>query len=89
MYRRFFLSHLMLEKLLKAHWIKDNEGNHPPKIHNLIKLSVNIKLKLPESDLEFLAVMNQFQLEGRYPDYIQGVYKNYRVLRSLLSNMVV
>lgn len=73
-----FWAHLMLEKLFKAHWVKDNEGNHPPKIHNLITLSVKIRLEISENDLEFLAVMNQFQLEGRYPDYIQGIYKNYK-----------
>jgi hypothetical protein len=54
------------------------ESNHPSKIHNVVKLTVQIKLELSENDLEFLAVMNQFQLEGRYPDYIQGVYKNYK-----------
>ena len=68
----------MLEKLLKAHWVKDNTDNHPPKIHNLISLASKITLKVPEKDLEFMAVMNQFQLEGRYPDYVQGVYKNYK-----------
>lgn len=30
-----FFSHLVLEKLCKAHWVKDNHGNTPPKIHNL------------------------------------------------------
>lgn len=72
----------MLEKILKAHWVKDNEGNHPPKIHNLLILASKIKLELKEKELEFLAVMNQFQLEGRYPDYIQGVYKNYKLTKT-------
>lgn len=73
-----FWSHLLLEKLIKAHWVKDNESNHPPKIHNLITVSTKTNLSLSGNDLEFLAVMNQFQLEGRYPDYIQGIYKNYK-----------
>jgi HEPN domain-containing protein len=30
-----FFAHLVLEKLCKAHWVKDNPENFPPKIHNL------------------------------------------------------
>jgi HEPN domain-containing protein len=73
-----FWAHLMLEKLFNAHWVKDNETNHPPKIHNLITLSGRTKLALSDDDLEFLVVMNQFQLEGRYPDYVQAIWKSYK-----------
>jgi HEPN domain-containing protein len=33
-----FFAHLVLEKLLKAHWVKDNDENTPPKTHNLIAI---------------------------------------------------
>ena len=33
-----FWAHLALEKLAKAHWVKNHEENTPPKIHNLILL---------------------------------------------------
>jgi len=33
-----FLAHLVLEKLIKAHWVKDNDSNYPPKTHNLVYL---------------------------------------------------
>ncbi len=33
-----FFFHLAIEKLLKAHWIKDNIGNTPPFTHDLQKL---------------------------------------------------
>ena len=58
---------------------------------NLIKISANIKLALPENDLEFLAVMNQFQLEGRYPDYLQGIYKKYKAkqTRKVIDHVTV
>ena len=72
-----FFAHLVLEKILKAYWVKDNASNHPPKTHNLVALCMQTKLKLNDDDLQFLAAMNDFQLEGRYPDYIQGIYKNY------------
>ena len=73
-----FWSHLVLEKLLKAHWVKDNEGNTPPKIHRLVTILDNTKLELSDSDRQFLSEMNQFQLEGRYPDYKNELYKKYK-----------
>ena len=33
-----FWAHLALEKLSKAIWIKTNEGNTPPFVHNLLRL---------------------------------------------------
>ena len=73
-----FFAHLLLEKLCKAHWVKDNTGNIPPKIHNLIILIGKTKLELLDTDKQFLSQMNQFQLEGRYPDYTQRLYKTYK-----------
>jgi len=43
-----FWAHLVLEKLLKAHWIKDNESNTPPKIHNLLYLADKTKLSISQ-----------------------------------------
>lgn len=68
-----FFAHLVLEKLCKAHWIKDNKGNYPPKIHNLNKLVSETKLELSEEERTFMADFNKFQIEGRYPDYISNV----------------
>ena len=73
-----FYSHLVLEKLLKAHWVKDNESNHPPKIHNLVYLLSKTKLNLQEDSIAFLEQMNLFQLEGRYPDYRTNINKVYK-----------
>ncbi len=74
-----FFSHFVLEKLLKAHWIKDNEGNHPPKIHNLQFLASKIKLEFSEEDKNFFGQMNAFQLEGRYPEYKSDIYSRYKL----------
>jgi HEPN domain-containing protein len=73
-----FFAHLVLEKLLKAHWIKDNDQNHPPKIHNLISLAGKITYRFTDEELVFMGRMNDFQLEGRYPDYNNNIYKLYR-----------
>jgi len=74
-----FWAHLVLEKLLKAQWVKDNIGNTPPKIHHLIKLAAQTKLVFTDEELLFLAKMNELQLEGRYPDYIKNIYKIYKL----------
>lgn len=73
-----FFAHLVLEKLCKAHWVKDNVGNIPPKIHNLTTIVAKTKLKPAKEDAEFLSQINQFQLEGGYPDYLQKLYKTYK-----------
>lgn len=70
-----FCAHLSLEKLVKAHWVKDNPTNYPPKIHNLNKLAAKTKLMLTDEELTFCADMNKFQIEGRYPDYVSDIYK--------------
>src|ERR1700733_11066789 len=72
-----FWAHLVLEKLLKAHWINDNKEDNPPKTHNLIKLTEQVSLTFTESEKRFLEKMNDFQLEGRYPEYINNIYKIY------------
>jgi len=70
-----FVAHLSLEKLIKAHWVKDNKPNYPPKIHNLNKLLSQTHLKLTSDEQIFCADMNKFQIEGRYPDYVSNIYK--------------
>ena len=73
-----FWAHLVLEKLCKAHWVKDNIVNMPPKTHNLIVILENTKLKITDEGESFLRSMNQFQLEGRYPDYANTIYNTYK-----------
>src|SRR5258708_26601622 len=73
-----FFAHLVIEKLLKAHWIKDNPGNHPPKIHNLVSLADKITYSFTDNELVFMGRLNDFQLEGRYPDYNKNIYKIYK-----------
>ena len=71
-----FFAHLALEKLCKAAWVKHNEPNHPPRIHNLVYILKQTPLTLNETQLDFLLLFNDFQLEGRYPDYQNKIYKS-------------
>lgn len=73
-----FFAHLVLEKLCKALWVKNNKGDTPPKIHNLIKILDEANIKYSTDQLDFMIIMNTFQLEGRYPDYMQRLYRTYK-----------
>jgi HEPN domain-containing protein len=62
----FFL-HLALEKALKAIVCRIT-GATPPKIHNLTRLSELAQVVPTQRQLDLLADMNVFNLEGRYPE---------------------
>ena len=70
-----FWAHLVLEKLAKAHWVRNHEDNYPPRIHNIVSLLKQSDINLGEETMKFLEDFNDFQLSGRYPDYIQNVSK--------------
>lgn len=55
-----FFAHLVLEKLLKAHFVQDNTSDFPPKTHNLLLLIAQTKLPSSEDQLRLLSQMNQF-----------------------------
>ncbi len=62
-----FLAHLALEKALKAHVCRETR-DVAPKIHNLLRLSELAGLKPTQAQLNVLAEMNTFYVEGRYPE---------------------
>jgi HEPN domain-containing protein len=69
-----FFSHLVIEKLCKSLWIKHNIENVPPRTHNLITLLSATPVILTDEQSEFLLMLNRFQLEGRYPDYMTKMH---------------
>ena len=70
-----FFGHLYLEKIAKALWIKNNAENVPPKTHNLLKIIKESYLNLADDDQTFLIKLNQYQIESRYPEDIDKLYK--------------
>jgi len=68
-----FWAHLALEKLAKALWIKSNEGNAPPFVHNLLRLITLTNEAFSQEQLQFFNEMNMFQIKGRYPDYAENL----------------
>lgn len=69
-----FLAHLVLEKILKAIYIKEKKI-FPPKTHNLVLLIKEIGLKISEEDYDFFEEVNTFNISSRYPDEQLKFYK--------------
>ncbi|MFZ5431867.1 MAG: HEPN domain-containing protein [Bacteroidota bacterium] len=70
--RRFnwalFVGHLMIEKLLKALFVKIN-SEYPPFIHNLLRLAEKCSLDLSDEQKLFFATVSAFNINARYDDY--------------------
>lgn len=65
-----FIGHLVIEKLLKGLYAKNNSENPiAPKIHNLILLSQKANLEVPNEIRKKIQVINTFNISARYDDY--------------------
>ena len=69
-----FMGHLVIEKLLKAYFVK-TANNQPPFSHNLLRLAEKTNLKLSESQKDFLTTVTAFNIRARYDDYKLAFYK--------------
>lgn len=68
-----FIGHLVLEKLLKAFYVK-NVNSEVPHIHNLVKIARDSGLKLTEDQENFLLEVTAYNIKARYPDYKRSFY---------------
>ena len=62
-----FIGHLVLEKLLKAIYVREHQ-KIAPRIHDLVKLAKSTSLNMNDEQLVFLSEVSDFNMEGRYPD---------------------
>jgi len=69
-----FLGHLVLEKLLKAHYVK-NQRKHALFTHDLLRLATTAGLKIDEETEEWLDDISTFNINARYDSYKQDFYK--------------
>lgn len=69
-----FIGHLVIEKLLKAYYIKAIDKN-VPYIHDLHKLAIRCDLELTESQKDSLRYITLFNIEARYEEYKEDFYK--------------
>jgi len=65
-----FLGHLVIEKLLKAHFVKKHQ-THALFIHDLLRLAKKIELELSIEQEEWLDEISTFNLNTRYDNYKQ------------------
>jgi len=76
-----FFAHLAIEKLMKAHVCRHTQ-DLAPRIHNLVRLAEMAALSLNQTQIDIIAEMNAFSIEGRYPDSLiaplsQGEAQDY------------
>lgn len=72
MIEALFFCHLSIEKLIKAHFVRTNLIL-APKTHDLLSLVAKTDLKVDDLTEEFLGRLNEYNLEGRYPEnYIKS-----------------
>lgn len=69
-----FLGHIVLEKLLKAFYVKNIDVN-VPYTHDLTKLAQKAGLSLTEEQKDFLDEVTAFNIRARYPDYKKRFYR--------------
>ena len=63
-----FVGHLVLEKLLKALYVK-NAGLQVPRIHNLLKIARICGLQMSDEQEDFLLEVTTYNIKTRYPDF--------------------
>jgi HEPN domain-containing protein len=91
-----FFAQLGLEKLLKAH-VSRYTHDLPPRVHSLVRRAQLAALRPSPAQLDTLADMSAFNIEGRYPEtlspaptleeaqaYLQRAQEVWEWLKSLL-----
>jgi HEPN domain-containing protein len=70
-----FFAYLSIEKLAKAIWVKQHSDNYPPRSHNIVYLLDDSNIDINKDNKQFLLILNEFNLECRYPDYKQMIFQ--------------
>lgn len=68
--------HQAIEKILKA--IIVEKGKRVPKVHDLVDLLEETKLKIPEALVRFIEELDFHYLPPRYPDVVPQLKKIYQ-----------
>ena len=69
-----FVGHLVVEKLLKAYFVKTVDAK-VPRTHDLLKIAQKANIELAEEQKDFLDEVTTFNIKARYPDYKNRFYK--------------
>ena len=79
-----FFCHLVIEKIIKAHVVKQTK-DIAPRSHNLIYLSERANLIFNEHDEIFLGILMKYQLQVRYPDYNPSIPERSKITDYLIQ----
>ena len=69
-----FVGHLVIEKLLKASYVKVH-NEHPPMIHNLLRLALKVEIEMDKGKEDFFGEVTEFNIAARYEDFKLDFYK--------------
>ena len=69
-----FIGHLVIEKLLKAYYVKIHE-NYPPMLHDLRRIGERAGIIFDNNKLIMVETISQFNIRARYDDYTRNFYK--------------
>ena len=96
-----FMGHLVIEKLLKALYAKNNKNApYAPKSHDLLHLAEKTDLELTDRQEDLLDTITRFNMNARYDDYKKEFYlkctdeyteqqlKNIEEVRGWLKNLL-
>jgi HEPN domain-containing protein len=70
-----FIGHLVIEKLLKAIYIKNTKSINPPRSHDLLLITDKSGIEIDEIQKDTLDLITTFNISARYPDYKESFYK--------------
>jgi len=68
-----FIGHLVIEKLLKALYLK-RTNVYPPLIHDLRRICEKANIELDDNQKIVLDSISRFNIKARYDDYKQSFY---------------
>jgi HEPN domain-containing protein len=69
-----FIGHLVIEKLLKALYIKE-KGEFPPLVHDLRRICEKADIVINSEQQIVLDTITRFNINARYDDYKQSFYQ--------------
>jgi HEPN domain-containing protein len=69
-----FMGHLVVEKLLKAYYVK-HADTIVPHVHNLLLIAEKSNLNLNDEQKDFLQTVTRFNIKARYDDFKFQFYK--------------
>ena len=69
-----FIGHLVIEKLLKAYYVKVHR-DYPPMLHDLRRIGEKAGISFDDNKLILVETISQFNIRTRYDDYKRSFYK--------------